>query len=175
MKEKTLQMKTDIVNDIKSKFEKAQCAILVDYRGLTVEQDTDLRNKFRAAGVEYKVLKNTMVKRALDDLGIEGVSELLAGPTAVAFGYEDPVAPAKVISDFVKDVDIVEIKGGLLDSKPMTMDQIKYLSELPSKEVLIAKLMGSLNAPITNFVGVLAAVPRNFVCALNEIKNKKEA
>ena len=111
MKEKTLQMKTDIVNDIKSKFEKAQCAILVDYRGLTVEQDTDLRNKFRAAGVEYKVLKNTMVKRALDDLGIEGVSDLLAGPTAVAFGYEDPVAPAKVISDFVKDVDIVEIKG----------------------------------------------------------------
>ena len=175
MKEQTLQAKTDIVNGIKEKFEKAQCAILVDYRGLTVEQDTDLRNKMREAGVEYKVLKNTMVKRALDDLGIEGVDELLAGPTAIAFGYEDPVAPAKVISNFAKDIEVVEIKGGLLDSKPMTLDQIKYLSELPSKEVLIAKLMGSLNAPVTNFVGVLAAVPRSFVCALNEIKNKKEA
>ena len=170
-----VELKQPIINEIKSQLEGAGSIVVVDYRGITVAQDTELRKQCREAGVVYKVYKNTMVKRALDDLGIEGADELLAGPTAIAFGYEDPVAPAKVISNFAKDIEVVEIKGGLLDSKPMTLDQIKYLSELPSKEVLIAKLMGSLNAPVTNFVGVLAAVPRSFVCALNEIKNKKEA
>ena len=175
MKDYTLNAKVAVVADIKDKFDRAQSAILVDYRGLTVEQDTDLRNKMRAAGVEYRVLKNTMIKRALHDLGVDGIDNLLEGPTAVAFGYDDAVAPAKVLAEFVKTNNAAEIKGGLLDKQLMELDQIKYLAELPSKEVLIAKLLGSMNAPISNFVGVLSGVPRAFVCALNEIKNKKEA
>jgi len=175
VKDFTLKAKEAVVADIKAKFEKAQSAVLVDYRGLTVEQDTELRNKMREAGVEYRVLKNTMIKRALHELDIDAIDSVLEGPTAVAFGYEDAVAPAKVLAEFVKNNKAAEIKGGLLDNKAMDLAQINYLAELPSKDVLIAKLLGSMNAPISNFVGVLAGVPRAFVCALNEIKNKKEA
>jgi len=175
VKDYTLQAKTAVVDDIKDKFSRAESAVLVDYRGLTVEQDTELRCKMREAGVEYKVLKNTMIKRALHALEIDAIDGLLEGPTAVAFGYDDAVAPAKVLSEFCKKNNVMEIKGGLLGDKAMDLNQIKYLAELPSKEVLIAKLLGSMNAPISNFVGVLSGVPRAFVCALNEIKNKKEA
>ena len=175
MKDSTLQAKVSVVNDIKEKFEKANSVVLVDYRGLTVEQDTELRNKMREAGVEYRVLKNTMTKRALNDLGITCIDDLLAGPTAIAFGYEDATAPAKVISEFAKKNEQAEIKGGLLGKEAMDIAQVKYLASLPSKEELIAKMLGSMNAPITNFVGVLAAVPRALVCALDQIRQQKEA
>ena len=100
MKEAILQQKQGIVEDIKTKFETCKSAVLIDYRGLTVEEVTNLRNKFREAGVEYRVLKNTMIRRAVDALGMEGLEPVLEGPTAVAFGMEDAVAPAKIISDF---------------------------------------------------------------------------
>lgn len=176
MKEATLQAKSAVVEEIKDNLDKAQSVVIIDYRGLTVEEVTKLRNDMRAKGAVYKVLKNTMIKRAADDLGIEGMDDMLEGPTAVAFGIEDAVAPAKVIVDFMKaNKDKITIKGGLLDNKVIGLDQIKYLADLPSKEVLIAKLLGSLNAPVTNFVGVLAGVPRAFVCALNAIKEQKDA
>ena len=176
MKEATLQAKTAVVDEIKENLSNAQSVVIIDYRGLTVEEVTQLRNNMRAQGAVYKVLKNTMIKRAADELGIEGLDAMLEGPTAVAFGIEDAVAPAKVIVDFAKaNKDRITIKGGLLDNKVIGLNQIKYLAELPSKEVLIAKLLGTLNAPITNFVGVLAGVPRAFVCALNAIKEQKDA
>ena len=167
MKEQTLNAKVAVVEEIKDKFSRAQSVIVIDYRGLTVEEVTALRNKMREAGVEYKVLKNTMMSRALHELGINDLDAILEGPSAVAFGYDDAVAPAKILVEGAKKNNKIEIKG-------MDMAQIKYLAELPSKEVLIAKLLGSMNAPVTNFVGVLAAVPRSFVCALNAIKEKKE-
>ena len=118
----------------------------------------------------YKVIKNNMLKRAADELKIEGVDEYFKGPSAVAFGYEDPVAPAKILCKFVKDANKTEIKGGILDGKVMDAAGITNLSKLPSKEELIAKMLGSMNAPVTNFVGVLAAIPRGLVCALNAIR-----
>ena len=175
MKEATLQAKVAVVDEIKEKLQNAHSVVIIDYRGLTVDEVTNLRNQMRAAGVEYKVLKNTMIARAAKDLGIEGTEAMLEGPTAVAFGMQDAVSPAKIIVEFAKKTKKTEIKGGLLEGKVIGVDQVKYLASLPSKEELIAKMLGSLNAPITNFVGVLAGVPRAFVCALNAIKEKKEA
>lgn len=175
MKEQKLHVKEAVVGDIKEKIEKAQSVILLDYRGLTVEQVTNLRDQMRKAGVEYKVIKNTMLTRAANELGITGTEEMFQGPTACAFGYADPAAPAKILVDFIKKVKKTEIKGGMLDGKVVGIDQIKYLADLPSKEVLVAKLLGTMNAPITNFVGVLSGVPRALVCALNAIREQKEA
>ena len=149
--------------------------IHIYYRGLTVEEVTNLRCKMRDAGVEYKVIKNTMIQRAADKEGIEGLNSILEGPTAVAFGMKDPVSPAKILVDFAKDTKKTEIKGGVLDGKTIDVDGVKYLASLPSKEELLAKMMGSLNAPVTGLVMALSGVMRNLVCALNAIKEQKEA
>ena len=175
MKEQRLHVKEAVVEDIKEKLGKAQSVVLFDYRGLTVDEVTQLRNQMRKAGVEYKVIKNTMMTRAANELGITGTEELFKGPTAVAFGLADAAAPAKILVDFIKKVKKTEIKGGLLEGKVVNLDQIKYLAELPPKEVLIAKLLGTLNAPATNLVGVLNGLPRALVCALNAIREQKEA
>ena len=168
MKEAILQQKQGIVEDIKAKFENCQGAILIDYRGLTVEEVTDLRNKFREAGVEYRVLKNTMIRRAVDALGMEGLDSVLEGPTAVAFGMEDAVAPAKIISEFIKTTNKTEIKAGVLAA-------VNALASLPSREVLVAKVLGSMNAPITGFVTALSGNIRNLLYVLNAIGEKKSA
>lgn len=175
MKEKKLHEKEAVVESIKEKIGKAQSIVLLDYRGLTVEEVTSLRDQMRQAGIEYRVLKNTMMTRATDELGIEGAGDLLKGPTAAAFGYEDPAAPAKILVEFIKKAKKTEIKGGMLEGRVIGIDQIKYLAELPSKEVLVAKLLGTMNAPIQNLVGVLAGVPRALVCALAAIQEQKQA
>ena len=169
MKEAILQQKQGIVEDIKTKFETCKSAVLIDYRGLTVEEVTNLRNKFREAGVEYRVLKNTMIRRAVDALGMEGLEPVLEGPTAVAFGMEDAVAPAKIISDFIKETEKTEIKAGVLEGK------VVDVAALPSREVLLAKVLGSMNAPITGFVTALSGNIRNLLYVLNAIGEKKSA
>lgn len=175
MKEAILQQKQGIVEDIKAKFENCQSAILIDYRGLTVEEVTDLRNKFREAGVEYRVLKNTMIRRAVDALGMEGLDSVLEGPTAVAFGMEDAVAPAKIISEFIKTTNKTEIKAGVLEGKAVDVAAVNALASLPSREVLVAKVLGSMNAPITGFVTALSGNIRNLLYVLNAIGEKKSA
>ena len=175
MKEAILQQKQGIVEDIKAKFENCQSAILIDYRGLTVEEVTDLRNKFREAGVEYRVLKNTMIRRAVDALGMEGLDSVLEGPTAVAFGVEDAVAPAKIISEFIKKTNKTEIKAGVLEGKVVDVAAVNALASLPSREVLVAKVLGSMNAPITGFVTALSGNIRNLLYVLNAIGEKKSA
>ncbi len=172
---KNFELKQQTVADIKSKFERAGSVVLVDYRGINVEQVTELRKQFRNAGVEYVVLKNTLVKRALGELNIEGLDALLEGPSAFAFGYQDPVAPAKVLNDFITKTktDRLKIKGGLVDNRAIDVAGVKALADLPPKEVLIAKMMGSLNAPITNFVGVLSATLRSLVYAIDAIRKQK--
>ena len=152
-----LEQKKAAVAELVEKLKAAQAGVVVDYRGLTVEQVTELRKQMREAGVEYKVLKNTMIKRAVDALGIEGVN-VLEGPTAVAVGKEDPVAPARILNDFVKKVKKTEIKGGIVFGKAATLQQIEYLATLPSKEQLIASLMSVINGVTSKFVRTLEAI-----------------
>jgi large subunit ribosomal protein L10 len=168
-----LVLKKAVVADIKGKFEKAQSVVLFDYRGLKVSEVTDLRNQCRAAGVEYIVLKNTMVNLAAEELGIVGLGPFLNGPTAVAFGMKDAVAPAKVLTEFIKKAKKTTIKCGVVNRTVIDAAGVQALSELPPKEVLIARMMGSLNAPITNFVGVLSATLRSLVYAIDAVRKQK--
>jgi len=158
LKETTLKAKEAVVSSIQESFDGAQSIIFYDYRGLTVEEVTELRKQMREAGVEYKVLKNTMIRRALAALEIEGVDAILEGPTAVAVGKEDPVAPARVLNDFVKKVKKTEIKGGVVYGKAATLAEIEYLATLPSKEQLIASLMSVINGVTSKFVRTLEAI-----------------
>ena len=174
LKEQTLMAKQAVVEDIKEKLEKSQSLVFLDYRGLTVEEVTNLRVQMRQAGVEYRVLKNTMIRKAAAELNIEGLDGILEGPTAVAFGFEDPVAPAKILVDFIKKAKKTEIKAGMLNGRVVSVEEVQALAELPSREELIAKMLGSLNAPVQGLVMVLSGVMRNFVCALNAIKEQKE-
>ena len=172
---KNFELKKQVVSDIAEKLRNAKSLVIVDYRGMTVAQVTDLRSQFRAAGVEYVVLKNTLVRRALHELNIEGLDNVLEGPSAFAFGISDPVAPAKVIMDYIakSKSENLKVKAGLVDGAVIDIQGIKALSELPPKEVLIAKLMGSLNAPISGFVGVLSATLRSLVYAIEAVRKQK--
>ncbi|WP_068457188.1 50S ribosomal protein L10 [Aedoeadaptatus pacaensis] len=174
MKEELLQSKINLVNEIKEKIEQSQSIILVNNHGLTVEEVTKLRKELREHGVDYKVYKNTMLKRAFDATGNEAANDLLVGPTVVAFGIEDAVQPAKILNDFAEDNDRLEIKGGLLDGRVVSVDEVKALAKLPSREVLIAQLLGGLNAPIQGLATVLSGNIRGLAVALNQIREKKE-
>ena len=167
--------KEQVLSEIVEKLGKAQSVVLIDYRGLNVAEVTELRNQCRAAGVEYRVFKNTLVTKAAQQLNIEGLDPYLNGPSAFAFSETDAVAPAKIMSDFLKKAKKGQIKAGIVDGAVIDAAGVATLSELPPKEVLVAKLLGTLNAPIANFVGVLSALPRGLVVALNAIKEKKEA
>jgi large subunit ribosomal protein L10 len=168
------QAKEIVVSEIREKLEKAKSAVLIDYIGLTVQEVTELRNRSRAAGIEYKVLKNTMISRAADMIGISGL-ENLSGPTAVAFSYTDPTAGAKIILDYQKKTRKTKIKLGLLGKTMISAEDVADLSKIPSKEVLIAQLMSVLNGPARGFVTVLSGPARGLVTALNAIKNQKES
>ncbi len=156
------EAKKEIVNQIKERFQKAQSVVVVHYKGITVEEVTKLRNQFREAGVEYCVLKNKLVDRALDELEIKGLQEHLTGPNAYAFGISDAVAPAKVIYEFIeknkKEKDNLSVKGGLLGSEVMDEKALEALSKIPSREVLLARLVGSIHSPVSNLVYCLEAI-----------------
>lgn len=156
--EKVLEAKKAQVAEVIETLKEAQTGILVDYRGLNVEEDTDLRNKLRAANVKYFVIKNTLLRLASKETGLEGLDEALHGPTAIAVSSEDAVAPAKVLSDFAKDNEKLEIKAGFMDGAVMSLDEIKKLAATPNRETLIAKMMGSLNAPVSNLVRLLSTI-----------------
>lgn len=173
MSKNNLAFKTSVVEGVKEKMQAAQSMVLIDYRGLTVAEVTDLRNRCRKEGVEYAVIKNTMIRKAAEELGIEGLEPMLHGPTAVAFGMTDAVAPAKILVNFIKDAKKTEIKCGVMEGKVLDVKGVEALAELPPKEVLIAKMMGSLNAPITNFVGVLSATLRSLVYAIEAVRKQK--
>ncbi|MCD6580438.1 MAG: 50S ribosomal protein L10 [Desulfuromusa sp.] len=166
--------KVQVVEEFAAKLATAKAAFLADYRGLTVEQVNELRGKLHEAGVEYRVVKNTLLRLAAKGTSFECLSEYLQGPTAIAISQDDPVAPAKVLNDFAKDSKVFELKTGVLDGKILSAEDIKALADLPSREVLLAKMLGSINAPVSNFVGVLAAVPRSLVQVLGAIKDQKE-
>lgn len=169
------QSKEAVVAEFAGKLAEVKAAFLADYRGLNVEQVTDLRVKLRAVGVEYRVVKNTLLRLAARETPAACLDEFLTGPTAIAFAGDDPVAPAKALVQFAKDNKVFELKAGVLDGKLLSVEDITALSDLPSREQLLAKILGSLNAPASNFVGVLAAVPRSLVQVLAAVKDQKEA
>ena len=156
------EAKKEIVSQIKERFEKAQSVVVVHFSGITVDEVTKLRNQFREEGVEYCVLKNKLVDRALDELEIKGLQEHLTGPNAYAFGMKDAVAPAKVIYEFIdknkKDKANLSVKGGLLGREVMDEKGLENLSKIPSREVLLARLVGSINSSVANLVYCLEAI-----------------
>lgn len=166
--------KQEEVAAIKDKLQRAKSVVLVNYKGLTVAEDTALRNEFRKNDVEYKVLKNTLVKRAFNDLGYTQFDEALNGTTSVAFSFSDEVAAAKIVEENAKKLNgKLESKCGLVDGNYIDANGVKALAALPPKEELIAKMLGSINAPISSFVGVLAATLRSFVYAVKAVADKK--
>ena len=162
------------VAEIKQKLERSSGVVLVEYQGMNVLEVTDLRNQLRKAGVEYRVLKNTLVNRAANELQITGLEPFLNGSTAVAFGYEDPTQPAKVLAEYMKKVNKLQVKCGLVDKKVIEAKEVDALAKVPAKEVLVAKLLGTMNAPIANFVGILNGPARALVCALKAVQDQKE-
>lgn len=170
-----IEQKKQIVQEIKDKIDRAQAVVLVDYRGLNVEEVNELRKKYREAGVEYKVYKNTMMRFAFKEAGLEEFNNYLTGPSAIAFSYDDPVSAAKVTNEFAKEHDKLEIKAGVVDGEVIDVNRVKELANLPSREVLIAQVLGGLNGPITGFANVLQGTIRKLVYALNAIKEKQEA
>ena len=167
-----LEAKKLVVEEIKEKFSKAKTLAFVDYRGLTVAEDTALRKKFRESGCEYKVYKNRLMLKALSDLGIECPAKFLEGTTAVAIGYHDEVAPAKIVCSCAKETKKMVIKFGILNGVSVDAKNIEALAMLPSKEELIAKLLGTLNNTASSLCRVLSAPSRGLVVALNAIATK---
>lgn len=163
------------VAELKELLTNSKCAILVDFCGLTVAQDTVLRRKMREAGVNYSVVKNTLLRIAAEEAGIEGLEPVLEHNTAIAVAPEDPVAVAKIICEFAKENKALKVKIGVLDGKVISAEEIKALAALPPKEVLIAKMLGSMNAPISGFVNVLQGTIRNVVYALEAVRKQKES
>jgi large subunit ribosomal protein L10 len=161
---KNRQLKEAKVAEIKEKLEKAQSVVLANYQGLTVEEDTQLRKSLREAGIEYKVYKNTLVTLAAKELGHEGIVQYLEGPVSIAIGYEDATAPARVLNDFAKGHKKLELKAGLVAGEVYDSEKVKQLADIPPKEVLIAKLLGSFKAPLSNLAYLL-----------NAVKDKKES
>ena len=156
--EKVLEAKKAQVAEVIDVLKEAQTGVLVDYRGLTVEEDTNLRSKLREANVKYFVMKNTLLLRAAKEVGLDALEEALHGPTAIAVSSEDAVAPAKVLADFAKNNEKLEIKSGFMDGAVMSLDEIKTLAATPNMDTLIAKMMGSLNSPISSLARLLATI-----------------
>lgn len=170
----SLEEKKQVVSEIKDRFTRAQSVVIVDYRGLTVSEFTDLRAKLRGAGVEFKVLKNTLVKIAADDYGVTGLEEYLKGTTAWAFSIKDPVSAPKIISEYAKTNKKLVIKGGVLEKKAIVEDGVKALANLPSREVLLAQVLAGMQAPLTGMANVLQGPIRKFVYALEAVRKQKE-
>ena len=150
-----IEIKQPIVDEIKAKVEGAVTVVLVDYRGLTVEQDTRLRKNLREAGCEYKVYKNTLMKRAFEGTDFAQMDELLDGPSAIAISMEDATAPIRILNNMAKEAPVLEFKCAVVEGNFYDQDGVKALASIPSREELISKLLGSLQSPITNLARVL--------------------
>ncbi|MCL4498740.1 MAG: 50S ribosomal protein L10 [Chloroflexi bacterium] len=166
--------KQAVVEEVKEKFGRAKGVVLTEYRGLNVEQISVLRRKLREQGVEYHVLKNTLVKIAIKDTGLEDLEAHLVGPTAIAFGFDDPVVAAKVLSDFARSVKALVLKAGVVEGKVVDGEGIQAIATLPSREVLIAKVLGGMQSPISGLVYVLNGPIQKLAMALGQIAKQKE-
>lgn len=167
--------KEQIVQELAGRLKETQATFLADYRGINVEQVTNLRRELTQAGVEYRVVKNNLLKLAAQDTPAVDLQNYCAGPTAIAMSGDDPIAPAKILSKYAKEIEAFELKAGVLDGKLLSVADINALAALPSREEMLAKMLSSMNAPVTNFVGTMAAIPRSLVQVLNAIGQNKAA
>lgn len=168
------ERKVEEVTFLNDRLEKAKALIFAGYRGLKVAEMNELRSKLRAEESQMKVVKNRLMKRALKEREMETLDRFFDGPTALATSESDPVSVAKVLVEFAKAHDKLEIKGGYMEGKELSDKDVDMLAKMPSREELLARALSSMQAPASNFVGVLAALPRNLVYALNAIKETKQ-
>lgn len=169
-----LAQKQKFVAELAEKIKNAGAGVLVDYKGINVADDTKLRRELRKSGVEYTVVKNTLLNLAFKEIGYEELIPHLKGTTALALGADDQVAPAKILCEYAKKSNgKFKIKAGFIDGRPITAAEVSALAELPPREILVAKVLGTLNAPITGLVNVLNGNIRGLVVALNAIAEKK--
>jgi large subunit ribosomal protein L10 len=162
------------VKELVDKFGKAKSLVLTDYIGLNVAEMTELRAKLREAGVDYKVVKNTLAKIAANDSDLSEINEFFVGPTAIAFGIDDVISPAKILDEFAEEHDVLEIKGGYLNGEVISKEKVESLAKIPSREELLAKAFASMKSPVTGLVNVLSGNMRNLVSVLSQIKEEKE-
>jgi len=170
-----LAEKKRIAQDLNERFLRAAVVIVTDYKGLDVDAINDLRRRLREAEVEYQVVKNSLLVRASQDTDVAKIREMFKGPSAVALSYSDPIAPAKVLTDFAKDHEVFKIKIGIADGKILELKEIATLAALPSREVLLGKFVFVLNNVPTGFVRTLAEIPRRLLNVLQAIQDQKEA
>ncbi|RJP66023.1 MAG: 50S ribosomal protein L10 [Candidatus Abyssobacteria bacterium SURF_17] len=166
--------KEKLVEELSGKLSHNQIAVLTDYTGLNVQAITSLREQFRKASVEYRVFKNTLARIAAKECGLDQLTDFMEGPTGYVFA-NDPVIPSKVLADFIKSNPNMKIKCGVINGKVINASQVQSLATLPPREVLLARLLGQMNAPITGLVTVLNGPIRKLVYALEELRKKKEA
>lgn len=166
--------KEEAVKEVAQSLSDAKSVFLADFTGLNVEEANELRRSFKRSAVEYRVVKNTLARRSVESAGCEELLEYLEGPTAMAFGMEDPVAPAKVIKEFSKTSDKIKVKACLFEGVLIGTDQVSSIADLPTKEELVGQLVGMLNAPIANLASSLNSVLSKLVFAVDAVKKNKE-
>ncbi len=168
------KIKEEKVKEIKADLEKAKAIVLTDYRGLAVVEINKLRRMLREEGIQYKVVKNTLTRLAVRDLDLSGLEPYLQGPTAVAYGYDDPVVPIKLLVKFARGNEHLKIKGGVLEKNILDEQELRQIAGLPSKEVLLSKVLTCFQAPLAGMLNVLQGNIRNLVYVLEAIKKNKE-
>jgi large subunit ribosomal protein L10 len=170
------EQKAEQVELLTEMLRKAKVAVLTDYRGLTVTQLQELRGKLRTGDVEYRVVKNTLARRAAEAAGVAELQPELEGPVAIAFGYEDLSVPSKLINEFVRATRLkLDVKGGLVEGRVFTPEQVKQLADLPSRESLLAQLLGTLQSPVGQLVGIMQTPVQQLLGVLDAYKTKLEA
>jgi large subunit ribosomal protein L10 len=170
-----IEKKQKITEDLHERFSKSAIVVVADYKGLDVSALNVLRRKLREEDIEFQVAKNTLLIRAAKDTEVALIEDYFKGPSAVALSYADPVAPAKILAQFAKDNQKLEIKGGVLKNKVLDVDAIKALAKLPAREVLLGQLLAVLNEVPTAFVRIIAEIPRSLLNLLTAIRDQKEA
>ena len=173
--EQILKQKQELVANLTEKLQKAVAGVVVDYKGITVADDTKLRRELREAGVDYMVVKNTMLRRAAAQADLSDLDSVLEGATALAVSETDHVVAAKILSKYAEDSKTFSVKAGFVEGKVVSADEVKELAKMPPKEVLVAQALSGLNAPISGFVTVLNANLRGLACVLNAIAEKQGA
>lgn len=168
------RLKEKKVELLKKELEQAKIIVMTDYRGLTVAQMNKLRRILQAEGIRYKVVKNTLAQIAAVDLGIAAMNTYLEGPVAIAYGYADPVTPVKLLVKFAKENDQLSLKGGMLEKQILDEQGLRQLSDLPSREVLLARVLGSFQSPLAGMMNVLQGNLRGFVYVLQAVKEQRE-
>jgi large subunit ribosomal protein L10 len=166
--------KVAIVEELKDKLTQAQAVVLTDYRGLNVQEITELRKQLREAGIEYKVVKNTLTTRAANEVDLPELAQYLAGPTAIAFGFDEPVSAAKILNEFARTHKALEIKGGVLEGRVIGVEEVRALADLPSREQLLGMVARAMQGPIAGMAIALSGVIRGLAYALNAVREQKE-